>query len=108
MRTRAGAGDPLPGSSKQSLGLLAKRKGVVCWRIPGKLPVSGTPSTSCSCWGGVRPAAAWDLRGVESLDHQEEAGMDTSVPQIRQGMGKSSAVGQEAVLSPSYRDFLRS
>lgn len=38
-----GAGDPLPGSSKQSLGLPAKRKGVAGRRIPGKRLVPGTP-----------------------------------------------------------------
>lgn len=48
-------------------------------------------------------------RGAESLGHQEEAGMDTSVLQIRherQGMETSSMhslLGQEAVSSASYR-----
>lgn len=117
-----GAGDPLPGSSKQSLGLLAKRKGVVGQKIPGKVPVSagasccqgsraawGSPAPAAPAGEGVRPAVAWGLRGAESLGHQEEAGMDTSVLQIRherQGMETSSVhslLGQEAVLSPSYR-----
>lgn len=53
MRTRAGAGDPLPGSSKQSLGLLAKRKGVVFWRIPGKLPVSGLQAPAAPAGAGL-------------------------------------------------------
>lgn len=76
--------------------------------LPGSRVAWGSPAPA-PAGEGVRPAATRDLRGAESLGHQEEAGMDTSVLQIRherQGMETSSMpslLGQEAVSSPSYR-----